>query len=76
MFLVRNLRNSDFLRKISLRSERWGKVETHWKAGMKVYPASSGGTKKFPVTVSPGIKVIRISDRPTNVDPTVLVGVP
>lgn len=75
MFLVRNLRNSDFLQKMSLHEHRWWKVETHWKTGMKVYPAPSGGTKKFLVTMSPGIEALRISDRP-NADPTVLVGAP
>lgn len=38
-------------------------------------PRALGGIKKFPVTMSPGIKAIRISDRP-NADPTVLVDVP
>lgn len=50
-------------------------METHWKVGIKVYPVPSGGIKKFPVTMSPGIKAIKISDR-LNADPTVLVDVP
>ena len=60
---------------MSLHEQGWWKVETHWKVGIKVYPVPSGGIKKFPVTMSPGIKAIKISDR-LNADPTVLVDVP
>ena len=45
------------------------------RQGKKAVHAPLGGIKKFPVTMSPGIKAKRISDRP-NADPTVLVGAP